>query len=218
MPILVGTVGLYHFSHAVRPSGHPTQILHVVLDCPTLTRGTYTSLDYPVLDPQNNSMNALLEKGFNDRNCFAFDSFPRRVKFGTKERAVANNSRTWQKKVPREIWPEFKSSHDELHKEYRKHGGEVTLLMGDNAYNAWRDVVRTERVDVVELKHYEAFSIWAEIPRTVIVPRKETRRVSDDVGFCETDQSGCDQSLSSGFLYFVSTEDVECYSYDGQWM
>ena len=222
MPILVGTVGLYHFSHAIRPSGHPTQILHVVLDCPTLTQGTYTSLDYPVLDPQNKSMNALLKKGFNDQNCFAFDSFPRRVKIGTNKGAVANDSRTWQK-GPREIWPEFKSPHDELHKEYRKYGGQVTLLMGNNAYNAWRDVVHTESVDVVELKHSEAFSIWAEIPQTVICPpppppAKKTRRVSDDVEFCETDKPGCNPSQSSGLLYFIWIKEVELYGYDGQWM
>ena len=102
-----------------------------------------------------------MDKGFKEQNCFAFDSFPRRVKFGYKSGVQ------YQRKVPREIWPQFINSHDELHTEYRKHGGQVTLLMGNNAENAWKDVIATENVEAVRLEHAEAFEIWAEISRKV---------------------------------------------------
>lgn len=139
------------------PSGHPGHILHVILDCPTLESQSCTSLDHNVLDPKNQSMKALMGKGFSADNCFIFDSFPRRVKFGS----------TITKKNAREIWPEFKVCHDALHREYRRHGGQVTLLMGDNAEKAWKDILRSEHVDAQRLDHSEGFDVWGEISTMV---------------------------------------------------
>jgi len=96
-------------------------------------------------------------KGFGDENCFIFDSFPRRVKFGPNVR----------KKDAREVWPEFKVCHDALHHEYRRHGGQVTLLMGDNAEKRWREILRSERVEAEKLNHSEGFDVWGEISRMV---------------------------------------------------
>jgi len=101
-------------------------------------------------------MKALMDKGFSNENCFIFDSFPRRVKFGSSNR-----------KIPREIWPEFKVCHDALHREYRRHGGQITLLMGDNAEKAWKEILVSERVEAVKLNHSEGYVVWGEIPRTV---------------------------------------------------
>ena len=131
-------------------------MLHVILDCPPLERG-FTSLDHEVLDPKSKSMKALMDKGFSNQNCFIFDSFPRRVKFGS------NNGR----KIPREIWPEFKPCHNALHREYRRYGGQITLIMGDNAEKAWKEILVSERVDAVKLNHSEGFNVWGEISRIV---------------------------------------------------
>jgi hypothetical protein len=161
----------------------------VVLDCPTLKPGTFTTLDSPPLDKKNRSMNALHKKGFENDNCFVFDSFPRRVKFGKKKRTGCNKSGD-RKRVPRDIWPEFIESHDELHTVYRKHGGQIMLLMGNNAEKAWRDIIKDEQIDAVKLEHSEAFDVWAEISKLVF--SSLTMKVAEGLGFREKDQSDCD--------------------------
>src|SRR5271156_5791051 len=101
-------------------------MLHVILDCPPLAEGYFTTLDHEVVDPQTKSMKSLIDKGASNENCFIFSSFPRRVKFGSNYKG---------KKVPHEIWLEFKVCHDALHGENYQHGGQITLVMGDTAEN-----------------------------------------------------------------------------------
>jgi hypothetical protein len=144
--------------------------LHVILDCPTLKENTFTDLNYSVLDPKNRSTKALLEKGFTEEKCFVFDSFPRRVLFPKGK----NPS-------PRSLWPDLAACHDHLHKEYRKHGGKVTLIMGKNAERAWMDIIencKNLRADIINetFEKFEkerlflsaGFDVWAERSRFVI--------------------------------------------------
>jgi hypothetical protein len=144
--------------------------LHVIFDCPTLTGKTFTDLDFPVLDPKNRSSSALLEKGFSSENCFVFDSFPRRV-------FIPKSSK---KKNARELWPDLAACHDDLHKQYRKCGGKITLIMGRNAERAWRDVIENrnnvqrdllngtyEKLDIERLFLSGGFDVWAERSRFV---------------------------------------------------
>lgn len=126
--------------------------------------GTCTHLDHPPLDPNNKSMNALLLKGFGSDKCFVFDSFPRRVKIPDRLKRIPERSRSTN---PREIWPEFKSCHDLIHMEYRKRGGAVTLLMGNNAEKAWKNVLDKERVIAEKLFPSASFDVWGEYSRTV---------------------------------------------------
>ena len=51
--------------------------------------------------------------------------------------------------------------------EYRKRGGAVTLLMGNNAEKAWRDVLNKERVIAEKLFPSAGFDVWGEYSRTV---------------------------------------------------
>jgi hypothetical protein len=138
-----------------RPSGIPEQALHVILDCPTMK--SCTDLNHPPLDPKNKATNALLKKGFRSHYCFVFDSFPRRVKIPLRSKS----------KSAREIWPKFKECHDQFHMEFRQRGGAVTLVMGNNAEKAWRDVLHVERVDAEQLFHSAGFEVWGEYSRCV---------------------------------------------------
>jgi len=171
-------------------------MLHVILDCPPLGQGNFTSLDHEILDPKTKSMKALMDKGFTSENCFVFDSFPRRVKLG-------------RKKVPREIWPEFKVCHDALHQEYRQHGGQITLVMGDNAEKAWKEILVSERVDAFKLKHSEGLVVWGEISRMVNFLRYDR---SDDLGFRTTDQSVGYKGPSSSQFYELEEGNTESES------
>ena len=58
--------------------------------------------------------------------------------------------------------------HDELHMEYRKRGGKVTLIMGGNALKAYKDVLKKEEMVTESLFTAEAYEVWAERLRTVL--------------------------------------------------
>jgi hypothetical protein len=141
-----------------RPSGTPESGVHVLLDCPTLDPKTHTHIDSALLDWNNYTGKHLLLKGFQDTDFFAFDTFSRRVKY---PKAFPS-----QKRNPRKIWPNFAKNHDELHSEYRKHGGHVTLIMGKNAWDAYLDVLKREGVEMkLDKAFYEGdgFTVWAEL-------------------------------------------------------
>jgi hypothetical protein len=91
-----------------------------------------------------------------------FDSFPRRVRFPKLE--------VGKKRLPpREAWPQFTAIHDELHRHYRSCGGQITLIMGQNAKKAYENMrgPELECVDTDRLEFSEAFEVWVERPRTV---------------------------------------------------
>jgi hypothetical protein len=125
--------------------------LHIFLNCATVKKGTYTHADWPTLDPENRSTKLLVKKGFHKSFCFVADSFPRRV--------TLKRSDPW----PRELWPKYKTNDDTLHSEYRKHGGEVTVIMGKMAQRAHKDIMEKENIDLELLYKTTGFEVSAEI-------------------------------------------------------
>jgi hypothetical protein len=57
--------------------------------------------------------------------------------------------------------------HDNLHLEYRKCGGKVTLIMGRNALGAYNHTIAEEPIRIERLDFSEAFEVWAERDLTV---------------------------------------------------
>jgi hypothetical protein len=51
---------------------------------------------------------------------------------------------------------------------YRELGGQITLIMGDNAQKAYNEVIRKEHVDKETLFRTAEFDVWAERSRYVI--------------------------------------------------
>jgi hypothetical protein len=90
-----------------------------------------------------------VKKGFHESFCFVADSFPRRV--------------TLKGRDPRELWRKYKTNDDTLHSEYRKHGGEVTVIMGEKAQKAHKDVMEKENIDLELLYKTIDFEVSAEI-------------------------------------------------------
>jgi len=74
-----------------------------------------------------------MKKHLSELNCFAFDVFPRRVSMSSK-----------CKKGVRGIAKEWNQVLDDLHSEYRKAGGKITLILGDHALDSYRSVLRKE--------------------------------------------------------------------------
>jgi hypothetical protein len=108
-------------------------------------------VDSPTLDPKNRSTKLLLKKGFDESFCFVTDVFPRRVALsGCKDHA-------------RKLWPDYKTNDDTLHSEYRKHGGEVTVIMGEKAIPAYEDVVTRENSCLEKLYEIKGWKVWAEM-------------------------------------------------------
>lgn len=82
----------------------------------------------------NESTNTLLKKTFCDRWVFVFDSFPRRVFLDS----------SGDGKSARKLWPEYKTIDDELYMSWRRFGGQVTFLLGQNAACAYNKVIKSE--------------------------------------------------------------------------
>jgi hypothetical protein len=123
--------------------------LHIFLYCATVKKGSYTHADSPTLDLKNRSTKLLVEKGFDQSFSFVADVFPRRV--------------TLRGRDARKVWPNYKTNDDTLHSEYRKHGGEVTVIMGKKAQKAHKDVVEKENIDLELLYKTIEFEVSAEI-------------------------------------------------------
>jgi len=75
-----------------------------------------------------------MKKGLSDLNCFAFDVFPRRVSMSSKR----------TKGTVRDIAEEWNQVLDDLHSEYRKAGGKITLILGNHALDSYLSVLRKE--------------------------------------------------------------------------
>jgi hypothetical protein len=193
-------------SHCYRPSGIPENVLHVILDCPRIKKGTYSHLKSPPLDSKNRSTKLLLAKGkckgkgFSAQNCFLFDSFPRRCNF----------SPTSATPSPRSKWPAFRDVHDQIHAYWRSRGGKVVLLMGENAENAYNDVVQHDGVLRESILSDEALEVWVE--RSPVRSSRSIRVLK--IGWKEEHYSNCDKGISS-CLFLVCKTTVKRYYLDG---
>jgi hypothetical protein len=98
-------------------------------------------------------MASLIRKGFRSNNCFAFDSFVRRVSIKYESRHTA-----------RELFPELAECYDDLHRECRAHGGKITLIMGNKAMSSYLAIVKQERLELQRLNENEpcGYSVWLE--------------------------------------------------------
>lgn len=143
----------------VRPSGAPQSILHIILDKPTGKEGTYTHLSSPTLDPGNDTTRALMKKCLTSSSCFAFDHFSRRVITSRPRRFTVRN-----------ICGEWNHVHDKLHSEYRKLGGKVALIFGDQAFKAYLTVVEKENSVALE-----SLTKNRRCGYTVLIERKKVR-------------------------------------------
>ena len=140
-------------------------MLHIIHDYPKMEPGTFSHLKSPPLDSGNPSGHLLMAKGgkgFKTRNCFVFESFPRRCNF---KPTLACPS-------PRNKWPTLRGAHDRLHAYWRSRGGKVILIMGDNAEKAYNDMVRQDNLLKDSVFTTEAFNVWVERSR-VFPPRHQ---------------------------------------------
>lgn len=146
-----------------RPSGTPKSKLHIILHCPTLSSGSYTSLDSGPLDRKNQTTKFLIDKGFRDSWSFTFDVFPRRI-------FIPESSRT---RDARTIYPWFTENHDALHESFRQHGGEITLVMGLNAQEVHKKICKNANRKLRVLFERDGWNVWAEMVSTnnFLVPR-----------------------------------------------
>ena len=122
--------------------------------------GTFTHFKSSPLDSGNPSGHLLLDqvgKGFNSRNCFVFESFPRRCEF---KPTLACPS-------PRDKWPTLRGAHDRLHDYWRSRGGKVVLILGDNAEKAYNDMVQQGNVLKDSVFTDETFNVWVERSRVL---------------------------------------------------
>jgi len=70
----------------------------------------------------------------------------------------------------RDIDQEWNQVLDDLHSEYRKRGGKITLIMGDNALRSYLSVTQKEGVTVRSLKFQKATGYSVFVERSRVVP------------------------------------------------
>ena len=126
----------------LRPSGAPESLLHLIFGKPSAQPGTYSHLSSPTLDSGNNGTSGILQKGFTSVSCFAFDTFSRRTHDGSD----LENWNIWN------VDDEWNDNWDELHHEYGKLGGEVTIIFGNTAFLAYQSVVIEEGLSLMTIK------------------------------------------------------------------
>lgn len=76
-----------------------------------------------------------MSKGLTRLNSFVIDHFPRRVKVSRAGKLTIRN-----------LCPEWNKVLDKVHSEYRKLGGKITLILGDQTFRAYLSMVRNEDV------------------------------------------------------------------------
>src|SRR5271169_2860370 len=133
----------------LRPSGAPESLLHLIFEKPTGQPGTYSHLCSPTLDSGNSCTRAVIQKGFTNLSCFAFDAFSRRTlvrsKSGISRRTVWEIDQEWT-----DIW------HG-LHLKYRRlGGGAITVIFGQIAFQAYSSVVEKEGSSLTKFNQGEA--------------------------------------------------------------
>lgn len=112
-------------------------------------------------------MGLLIEKGFSIDNCCVYDIFPRRSTCEKKPKIPKP-----KKESPRETWPEFVESHDQLHCDLRGLGGKITLLLGDEALKTYDKVRQRDGLEKVHVITVDDVHVWME---KVLLPKPRTK-------------------------------------------
>ena len=131
-----------------------------MMDKPTGKKGSYSHPSSPTLDSANDTTRAMTGKGITSARCFVFDHFPRRVTTSSPPKMHV-----------RDICPEWNQVLDDLHSEYRKLGGKVTLILGQQAFKAYLSVAEKENVFQQSLTDNSPCGYTVLVERATVISR-----------------------------------------------